>query len=127
MLSWLFPYRCILCLAPGDERDLCRDCAADLPWAGSGCPRCARPLPADMAGLPCGRCLRRPPPQASTLAAFRYAFPVDQMVLKLKFSDDLVAGRVLGELLADRLSAAAPMADMIVPGRTGWRWISPRS
>lgn len=101
MLQYLFPYRCILCLAPGDGQDLCPPCRAELPWLGTACPRCAAPL--TTKDIPCGRCLRRPPPQAATIAAFEYAFPVDRLLLHLKFSNGLVAGRVLGELLAQHL------------------------
>lgn len=111
MLQHLFPHRCILCLAPGDAQDLCAACRTELPWLGPSCPRCAVPLPG--SGMLCGRCLRRPPPQFATIAALHYAFPVDRLLLHLKFSNGLVAGRILGELLASALARAA--ADLIVP------------
>lgn len=47
-----------------------------------------------------------------------YAYPVDRLLLHLKFSNGLVAGRVLGELLADtlgRVQRDAPTVDWIVP------------
>ena len=81
MLEALFPYECILCADPGDGRDLCRACTDDLPWLAGSC------LPA----LPL------------SFAALAYDFPVDQLILHLKFRQGLVAGRVLGELLAEGL------------------------
>ncbi|MCA1798490.1 MAG: ComF family protein [Xanthomonadaceae bacterium] len=56
----------------------------------------------------CGPCLRRPPPQSATVAAFAYAFPVDRLLLKLKFGNSLPPGRVLGELLAIAVRSTAP-------------------
>ncbi len=94
----VFGARCILCAGPARGRDLCDGCHADLPWSGPACDRCAFPLPA--AGT-CGRCLLRPLPHARTVAALRYAYPVDRLILALKFSGRLAVARVLGELLAD--------------------------
>lgn len=118
MLQHLFPYRCLLCLAPGDGQDLCAPCRAELPWMGAACARCAAPLAS--AGTLCGRCLRHPPPLVATQAALHYAFPVDRLLLHLKFSGGLVAGRVLGELLADHLDrsrsgSAIREAEILVP------------
>ncbi len=103
------------------NRDLCAGCRADLPWLGPCCARCARPLATATGGAWCGRCLRRPTPQAATRIALRYAFPVDQLLQKLKFGGALPPGRVLGELLALNLSrreGAAPTTgniDALVP------------
>lgn len=116
----LLPYHCLLCGAAGTGRDLCAGCCGDLPWLGVACLRCAAPLPSVCGPGACGRCLRRPPPQAETVAPFAYAFPVDQLLLKLKFGNALPPGRVLGELLGEFIGAqCAPptlvLPDMIVP------------
>lgn len=111
----MFQHLCVLCDGPAAGRDLCAGCAADLPWLGPACRRCARPLPPS-AGDRCGPCLKRATPQAATVAAFRYAFPVDRLVHKLKFGRWLPPGRVLGESLADAVVAAraARRVDAIV-------------
>lgn len=101
----MFQHYCILCEGLAVDRDLCAACHADLPWIGPCCARCARPL-ATVAGAGwCGRCLRRPTPQATTRVALRYAFPVDQLLQQLKFGGSLPPGRVLGELLAECIGA----------------------
>lgn len=116
----MFGHNCILCAGPATARDLCAACAADLPWTGSACATCARPIP---HGRRCGPCLRRAPPQDATLAPLRYAFPVDRLILALKFAGRLPCGRVLGEVLAEHVvesrcenaATPTPWPDFIVP------------
>ena len=48
--------------------------------------------------LVCGRCLRRPPPQAHARAAFVYGFPLDRLLPRFKFHDDLAATRLLARV-----------------------------
>ncbi len=113
LVRLLLPPRCLLCGEPGrDGRDLCRDCAAALPWNRRACPRCAIPLP--QAEALCGECLRRPPPLAHAHAACVYGFPFDRLVPRFKFHHDLAAGRLMAELLCESL-ADAPRPDAIVP------------
>jgi ComF family protein len=75
-----------------------------LPWLAPGCARCALPLPGGPAAA-CGACLARPPRFSACAAAFSYAFPVRELILRFKQGGDLVAGRVLGVLLAQRLAS----------------------
>lgn len=94
----LLPPRCLACGEPGEgDRDLCTACACALPVAGQACPRCALPLPATAA---CGACLQRPPPLQAARAAFVYAAPVDRLLRRHKFHNDLAAGRLLAQLMA---------------------------
>jgi ComF family protein len=51
------------------------------------CPSCALPAP---GGGVCGECLRHPPHFDRTLAAYRYAFPLDKLIQALKFRDHLI-------------------------------------
>lgn len=100
ILSLLFPFRCLLCLAKADQpRDLCSKCQQELPWLTIACERCALPLP--VAGH-CGRCLKNPPAFQQVKALWRYENVVTQMVMGLKFSRKLVYARLMGELLANR-------------------------
>ncbi|MGE0080717.1 MAG: ComF family protein [Thiohalomonadaceae bacterium] len=101
---------CALCGVPGTL--LCAGCHADLPRLDAACERCGEPLP--VAGV-CGHCLREPPPFDRTRAAFRYASPLSELVLRLKFQGALHLALLLGELLAGRLVAADPRPDLIVP------------
>lgn len=109
---------CVLCSARGASPalDLCADCRADLPVNDCACSRCAEPLASDTRPLVCGACLRRPPRFDSVLCALRYGYPVDHMVQRLKYAGAVAYGRVLGELLAARVSDQAPsLPDCIIP------------
>lgn len=120
LLEWIAPPHCLLCGDPGDGGlALCAGCRADLPRNHHPCVRCAEPLPGTGDDLPelrvCGRCLWRPPPYVAIHVPFRYAPPIDWLVRRLKFSGDLAAGRLLGDLLALETGAALAGADVVVP------------
>jgi len=110
--GWL-PRRCIVCAAPARNGDFCAGCAASLPWRGRCCPRCA----GDAAtGETCGRCQSRPPPFNCTIAAFDYAFPVDRLIQRLKYREQLDLAAILANCLAEWLqSCAAPRPDLLIP------------
>jgi ComF family protein len=84
------------------RRDLCTGCEGDLPWSEEACPRCALPIPAD--GLACGPCLARPPRWDAAFSLLRYAYPADGLIKAFKYGRRLAVGRVLGELMAERLA-----------------------
>lgn len=91
---WLLPWRCLLCGDAGANGvDLCAECAAELPRNTHCCQRCALPLP--ISAPLCGRCQRKAPPWDAAWAPFRYAWPLDRLETRFKFSRDLAAGRVL--------------------------------
>lgn len=115
-LDWILPQPCLGCGMEG-RNGLCAGCAGDLPFAASACRRCALPLAgADDQGV-CGRCLRHPPPPHSVRVLFEYADPVDRWLGGLKFSARLGAGRLLSQLMRERLPALLPGTplDAIVP------------
>jgi ComF family protein len=77
---------------------LCDACTAALPWLQQArCPVCALPT---LHSAVCGHCLQHPPHFTHTVAAFAYAFPLDKLVLGLKYGEKLH----LATLLADALS-----------------------
>lgn len=102
LVDRLLPTRCTLCRTDCDGTvALCAACHRDLRALDLCCPRCAEPLehPAPL----CGRCLKRLPAFDRSFAAFRYAWPLDGLVARFKFSGDLAAGRTLARLFADRV------------------------
>lgn len=116
-LAWLgqqaLPLRCLVCDEPGSAGlDLCLACHADLPWNDHACPQCALPLPVGAPALRCGTCLHDPPLQSAAAAAFLYAAPVDQLLRRFKFHQDLAAGRLLSQLMLQRVPGfvAGPLA-----------------
>jgi ComF family protein len=101
---------CVLCAAASGEQLLCAACAADLPQITEACPRCASPSPASAV---CGACTAHPPAFDATIAPWRYEFPVDRLVLALKFGGRLALAEAFGAALADR--AAGRRIDALVP------------
>jgi ComF family protein len=101
---------CVLCAAASGERLVCAACAADLPLLGAACPQCAGPSPGSAV---CGACTAQPPQFDATIAPWRYEFPVDRLVLALKFGRRLALAEALGGALAD--CAAGRRVDALVP------------
>jgi ComF family protein len=109
LLGGLWPRHCLVCAETsgmGDipGHDLCLPCRVRLPWNHSTCLKCALPLPVTVAA--CGHCLRQRPPLTVAHAAFRYEAPLDRLLPRLKFHNDLAAARLLGGLMAEALSSA---------------------
>lgn len=110
----LYPRRCLVCDGDGQPGlDLCRLCEVELPWLPPACPRCALP---SMFGLPCERCSGRASPIQRTRAAFLYNAPVDSLLPRLKFHEDLCAGRLASSLMLRVLQHAdRPDAVVAIP------------
>jgi len=109
---WLLPARCLVCGEPGQpDRDLCPACEATLPWSGLACARCALPRDDPVKGCDCARS-----PLDAVQAAFLYRWPVDDLLRRLKFHQDLAAGRLLSGLMVRRLAAMpGPAGSVVVP------------
>lgn len=120
----LWPPTCVLCGAAGQPPvfDLCAPCEADLPINSWACSVCAQPLqgagPEDATkSLRCGVCLRRPRRFDAAYCPFRYAYPLDHLVRAHKYHGDIAHGRVLGELLAQRIqqTRTGRLPDLLLP------------
>ncbi len=112
----LFPATCYLCLDPGQPPalDLCAGCEADLPLNACACPICAAAV-AD-SSRPCRRCQRRGRAFDRAFAAYRYEFPLVELIHRMKYRGQLPIARILGCLLGRRLAErGAPAIDAIVP------------
>ena len=111
-LEWLYPDRCVLCLAPARD-GICPACTADFVALGSACPTCAEPLP--VAGS-CPACQRAPPPLDAVSVPFAYAWPLSQLLLGYKSGGRSQLGRPLARLLSDHLSPDAMRdVDCVIP------------
>lgn len=113
----LFPPRCRLCgAAPSVDTALCRACLDDLPWLGSCCCRCARPLPPGIDSLLCGACLKRSPDFDAATAVLHYRAPADYLIQRLKFSGELAVAPLLADMLAEKIAErTAPLPDFLIP------------
>jgi ComF family protein len=118
------PGRCPLCHAAVRPGRICDGCLDTLPWLTGALCRCglpwhgAAPEPAPL----CGRCLRRPPPFAATLAALRYQAPLDGLVNAYKHRGRLAREAELARLWLPVLRRTLPDdTDALVPVPTHWR------
>ncbi|MDX1496537.1 MAG: ComF family protein [Salinisphaeraceae bacterium] len=116
----IYPPHCLLCGDSGHrDLDLCPACYRDLPWNEHHCPRCAVPMqppPGGTVNSPCGQCLADPPAFEHSIAALEYNPTTGWLVSGLKFRKQLSHARLLGQLLAEQVSATASwLPDRIIP------------
>lgn len=107
---------CVLCHAPAPlTQDICADCKAELPWLQAACQHCALALSELAADRVCPACRKRPLADRA-IAALHYRPPADWLITRLKFSARMPHARLLGDLLAERISAVdSPRPDWLVP------------
>jgi len=74
-----------------------------LPMVQNYCCRCAKPLPRGQQA--CGSCLGELLSNIRTTVLFYYQSPVDQLISNLKFGNNLIGAKILGELLSNHLYA----------------------
>jgi ComF family protein len=101
---------CVLCRAPSRDALFCAGCDADLPQLANACPQCAGP---SSGSAVCGACLANAPSFDATIAVWRYAFPVDRLMLALKYGNRLALAAAFGDALAE--TVAARQVDAIAP------------
>ncbi|HAT1609513.1 TPA: DNA utilization protein GntX [Raoultella planticola] len=80
---------------------ICSRCATSLAFAHSLCPRCG--LPAAVSRVPCGRCLRNPPPWQRLVTVNDYRPPLSGLIHQLKFSRRPELAPALARLLLLRV------------------------
>ncbi len=117
MMGFFCNYLCIFCdtLSKRDI-DLCATCEDGLPVLKNYCVRCAEPLPKGQDT--CGFCLNISPAIIKTIALFSYQPPINRLLTNIKFGNNLIGARVLGELLANRLVVEyknKTMPEVIIP------------
>ncbi|SDY30567.1 comF family protein [Allochromatium warmingii] len=118
LLDRIFPPTCLLCGAAGAAgRDLCDGCALELPYNLRACWRCGRPFLVPLPdGAICGDCERSPPPFAACFSVFRYTDAIPFLITGAKFRGQLNAARLLGQCLAEHISATTDrLPDALVP------------
>jgi ComF family protein len=103
---WLLPPHCVVCGRRGEPGlDICVPCKQSLPVIALPCRQCGLPLPPDARSARCGGCLQGSNPVAQTVAALAYQDPVSQLIGQFKYQRKLQMGRVLTELLVQRIEA----------------------
>ena len=132
-LNSLFPHICFLCdqlCDSGANVDLCHYCRDALPWIRNACHRCGNLLPMESQNARvCLACRENPPPFERTIAPLRLESYPRHWVHRLKYSEGLVEGRLLGTLLADQLSSAYRADELpqyMVPVPLRWQRLAVR-
>ncbi len=113
-LAGRLPSQCAVCRGWGGQR-VCGACTARFSAPGPRCAQCAARVPDGVSR--CGGCLVEPPRFDSACAAVDYAFPWDDLVLKLKFRSglDLLPALVDRMLQAHRCAPPPVQADLVLP------------
>jgi ComF family protein len=96
---------CLIC-GKSSQDTCCEGCRESLPWNDSACARCGVALPVPRAV--CGACIKSPPAFDAAVCAFRYEFPINRLLVDLKFRGRLGHARGLGELLAEHVVRCRP-------------------
>lgn len=109
----LFPQSCMLCVAPnGGALALCRACLEAMPWhQQSACPQCALP---SFQGHLCGDCLKSAPAFDITRALFSYDYPLDSMLQRYKYQQNLHIAKTFSALMQFNFSGDQAF-DRIIP------------
>ncbi|MGE7139384.1 ComF family protein [Luteibacter sp. NPDC031894] len=110
---FILPARCLVCAGSGSgTQELCDGCLGSFMRNVACCGRCAVPL---LVPTPvCGQCELTPRPWHDIWVPFVYAWPLDVLESRFKFTGNLAAGRVLATCwLATGLPPVMP--ELIVP------------
>ncbi len=84
--------------------------------------------PVTLADSRCGACLTSPPAYAHTLVASSYELPLDQLVLRLKFGQQLAYAGLMAQLLRDAVlrQRGYRLPDLLCPVPLGARRLAER-
>lgn len=123
---------CLVCHRQGCcHLDLCAACWHHLPRLSQGtsdqrttlCLQCGLAFASEADRLYCQHCVNHTSPYARVVAPFRYAFPLDRLIQRMKYQNQQELARVLGGLLAmevmrglqSRIELPAGLPNFILP------------
>ncbi|MEX2354216.1 MAG: ComF family protein [Gammaproteobacteria bacterium] len=111
------PSRCELCGGPTWGSDcLCDDCSDDLPHINTSCDCCGRQMHENGR---CGDCLKSAPAIHKTVTAYQYRYPLDILVKKYKYNQQLAIARPLANKLSrailNRIEGELPEVMIPIP------------
>ncbi len=109
---------CALCAQRADTpHPLCSACQQDMPWLGHACECCAEPI--SPAQTRCPRCQLHTPAFQRVLTPYRYAFPINRLIVRFKHHQQRAEGRLLAQWLAEHLKhcqdEGQPLAQQLLP------------
>ncbi len=114
-----FSHCCVLCHLPCLTKfSLCHACINNLDWNTNCCYQCAMPLPKTQTNKYCGYCLKKCWAFERCIAPLNYDGDVKQLIVNLKFNQQLIAANILGLLLAQIITSKyqqATLPEAIIP------------
>ncbi len=94
----------------------CAACADAIRiWPQQTCHLCGSVISVDIVPGPCGRCLRKPPPQVHTESLYTYAGPVRASILAWKLRGDDAGLQWLMAAAGTRLTTIFSPEDVLLP------------
>lgn len=121
LYNWVLPRICVGCGFSSDDPyvDLCKFCKVHLPWFKDGCIKCGANLENVNASIICEDCVNQPPPFDRVYALFKYEPPLNGLVNKLKFHEQLIPASFFAQLFFTAVTqdwyADKPLPQAIIP------------
>jgi predicted amidophosphoribosyltransferase len=116
--NMLFPPVCVFCRQPlAGQAGCCGECSAEIRiWPHNHCRQCGRVMPENLTPGPCGRCLRRVPPQLMTESLFIYRpGPVRDAILEWKLQGRDAGIHWLLDAATPRLQSLFARGSLLLP------------
>lgn len=107
--------RCLLCSSPNDGHGaICPSCLNDLAYNTAPCPACAK---ANTEARLCADCLIRPQTFIDkSRALFQYQYPVNHLIIHMKYKQGLDVANHMGEMLGELfIEDDSALPDCIIP------------
>lgn len=110
MVDYLPQFCCFCHRKTATQRDLCEYCESHLPRIGEKsskngstlCLRCGIEWPYPNERQQCAECANYQTRVSRIVSPFRYDFPIDFLIGRLKYKQHLQTGRLLGSLMAQQ-------------------------
>lgn len=113
--SDLLQQSCILCGSDSAKGlCLCQPCLDELPYIEHACKKCGVPTVEET--IHCGACITEMPQNHQTISVLHYHSPVDHLIQKMKYHNQLEIADLLGKLLVRKLlSLDYELPEQIIP------------
>lgn len=113
--SDLIRQSCIFCGSPGNPGlCICGPCLKELPYVQNSCKKCGNPTPEPQNQ--CGQCVADQPPYERTITILHYQNPVDYLIQRMKYHNQLEIADLLGKLMVIKLSSLDyKLPEQIIP------------
>ena len=117
-IKQLLQISCLVCRGPTSfSQSVCHYCLESCPVLEQPCMLCAIPVLPEHQKI-CSRCLTTPPPYSQSHCAFAYSYPVNHIINRIKYSNQISllkpVTRPLTKILLERYQQQ-PWPEAIIP------------